>query len=700
MTQLARVPEVKEDDAELRISRISDRHPVRTELLLHQHHKKPIRQKTRSFSRDIDSTPEDELAHLEDEAEMLRKKIEQVKHEKVEMDALRKSLQNRIKKKYAMKSIQKGRKERDQLLPEQQIAVLEERFDKILVKFNSTAHAISSKKTEVEKLRHDVLFYNRVRDRIEQDLKLKKERVKLHLEDIAAANQAREDAEAALQGVIRHQKEEQKLYQEELNQMLTLVDVKRKEKEQAIQEELEEVFSFDNVQVKKRNTPAQSESYRRRAIIFPGDDRRGGVIPPQDVVSKAIWNIAQQKARLRMSVERVTDLEQSFQKVLEITKAKSVEEVTAMLVENENRNFSLLTHVTELQSDIAKSERAILDLESSLSRFTSNQLSATQKFHSFEKEQQTRAGKYERKVEAYVQRNRETEAKLDAMLTTAINLMKSMGLESEVNSDATPMELPTYLGAVESRICSLVAAYKYLLLDKTDLEHIEDLDLSIFSNIQPPGFIDTSSVNHPGNHPVNHPSTIRSRGPRSVTSSPSISKRHLTVDTTCAGGQAAPSQTTPSPHAGNNTSRGSSGKDGVNAFKWLGSPSSASLGGMSMPTPQNRSKHIPASQQSRNVVRYQGSVVKPPTMVKRKTKSGAPIDSDGSEEERDDNLVPLTARQLRKSRGPEATHLVSVSSSMEPPLPSTLKPCNVPSAAQLESDVNQTAVMLAECEVK
>eukprot|EP00742_Colponemidia_sp_Colp-10_P005564 GILJ01005947.1.p1 GENE.GILJ01005947.1~~GILJ01005947.1.p1 ORF type:complete len:690 (-),score=134.22 GILJ01005947.1:138-2207(-) len=689
MTQLARVPEVREDEGELRLSRISDRHPVRTELLLHQHHKKPIRQKTRSFSRDTDSTPEDELAHLEDEAEVLRKKIEQVKHEKVEMDALRKSLQNRIKKKYAMKSIQKGRKERDQLLPEQQIAVLEERFDKILVKFNSTAHVISSKKTEVEKLRHDVMFYNRVRDRIEQDLKLKKERVKLHLEDIAAANQAREDAEAALQSVLRHQKEEQKLYQEELNQMTTLVDMKRKEKEQSIQEELEEVFSFDNVQVKKRNTPAQSESYRRRAIIFPGDDRRGGVIPPQDVVSKAIWNIAQQKARLRMSVERVTDLEHSFEKVHEITKAQSVEEVTAMLVENENRNFSLLTHVSELQSDIAKAERAILDLESSLSRFTSNQLSATQKFHSFEREQQTRAVKYERKVEAYVQRNKETEAKLDAMLTTAVNLMKSMGLESEFSSDANPMELPTYLGAVESRICSLVAAYKYLLLDKTDLEHIEDLDLSIFSNIQPPGFIDSSSANHP--------STIRSRGTRSVTNSPSISKRHLTVDTMSPAGQVATSQTTPSPHAGNSTSRGSSGKDGVNAFKWLASPSSASLGAMSIPTPQNRSKHIPASQQSRNVVRYQGSVVKPPTMVKKKTKSGAPIDSDGSDEERDDNLVPLTARQLRKPRPFEATQ---ASVSVSGPSGSTLKPCYAPSASELEADMNQPAVLLAECEVK
>merc|ERR1712054_143365 len=80
-------------------------------------------------------------------------------------------------------------------------------------------------------------------------------------------------------------------------------------------------------------------------------------------VNKGAWGIAKDKANVQVSIEKVQNFEEAFNKIKAATGISDIEELVSTFIKNEDQNFSLFNYVNEQTNDIEKLEEQIQQLK-------------------------------------------------------------------------------------------------------------------------------------------------------------------------------------------------------------------------------------------------------------------------------------------------------------------------------------------------
>merc|ERR1719284_401686 len=80
-------------------------------------------------------------------------------------------------------------------------------------------------------------------------------------------------------------------------------------------------------------------------------------------LSRGAWGIAKEKVDMQVSMERVQNFEEAFNKIKAATGISDIEELVRTFIKNEDQNFSLFNYVNEQTNDIEKLEEQIQQLK-------------------------------------------------------------------------------------------------------------------------------------------------------------------------------------------------------------------------------------------------------------------------------------------------------------------------------------------------
>ena len=74
---------------------------------------------------------------------------------------------------------------------------------------------------------------------------------------------------------------------------------------------------------------------------------------------QSAWTAAMDKVDLQMSVERIQNFEEAFNRIKAATGVNDIEELVRTFIKNEDQNFSLFNYVNEQQNEIEKLEEQL-----------------------------------------------------------------------------------------------------------------------------------------------------------------------------------------------------------------------------------------------------------------------------------------------------------------------------------------------------
>merc|ERR1719181_1977704 len=76
-------------------------------------------------------------------------------------------------------------------------------------------------------------------------------------------------------------------------------------------------------------------------------------------VNKGAWGLAKDKVDVQVSMERVQNFEEAFNKIKAATGISDIEELVRTFIKNEDQNFSLFNYVSEQTNEVEKLEEQI-----------------------------------------------------------------------------------------------------------------------------------------------------------------------------------------------------------------------------------------------------------------------------------------------------------------------------------------------------
>merc|ERR1719247_2776380 len=76
-------------------------------------------------------------------------------------------------------------------------------------------------------------------------------------------------------------------------------------------------------------------------------------------VQKGQWGQAKDKVNIQVSIEKVQNFEEAFNKIKAATGINDIEELVRTFIKNEDQNFSLFNYVNEQTNEIEKLEEGI-----------------------------------------------------------------------------------------------------------------------------------------------------------------------------------------------------------------------------------------------------------------------------------------------------------------------------------------------------
>jgi len=316
-----------------------------------------------------------------------------------------------------------------QVAAKKQVAVLENRLDQALKRFNSILADNKKKRELIDHLRQEKVIFENLFKKLEKELADTKKDIAIITEDSTAAYDQRDEAQAKMLALKEKSDKEMVQYNMELKNIRRTLEHDRKLKE------------FMTVKAQEREMDEESLARKRK----------------KDAAEKA------EKAE-----EAITTYEQAFEKIREVTSIQDTDKLVKRFIEVEDQNFALFNYVNELNNSIESIQEQINTVKDDISKFKMESVD-------LENERKKILGELEEKLETTNTLKGAYDLKYDGTMKTLDQLKSGIdSLFNKINCDRSPIvemlgeagvtetNMMQYLGIVEQRTNELLQLFAFV----------------------------------------------------------------------------------------------------------------------------------------------------------------------------------------------------------------------------------------------
>lgn len=383
---------------------------------------------------------ETEIARLQEQGDNFAIKIEIEKKKIADLDQKISLMTEKLKAQREAIGGAQGAKETNEGIA-RKIKSLENKLDKSLQKYNEAIAHNKQLREQIDKLRKERVVYDNIYKKLEEELQARKEEMKIIVKKSYKAKKKRDEAKKKMEELKQEADEEQKEFEKHWQDLGKLIEQDKKIKEFISQEESIEIpESIENTELAALNKK----------------------------VAKSAWNIAKEKASVKMYLEKVEKYEEAFRKIEEATGISDIDELVKTFVEAEMQNYSLFNTVNDLSSDMEKLEQQINDIKAEIEKYKNHGFSADNQRKKQMKELEQKLEKTEKKANEYETRYENNQEILESLKSGIKELFERLGCSFSPNSDAlgsseiTDSNILLYMGQIEEKSSHVIHSYNLL----------------------------------------------------------------------------------------------------------------------------------------------------------------------------------------------------------------------------------------------
>lgn len=234
----------------------------------------------------------------------------------------------------------------NQQMVSKQIRILENRLDKSLVKFNEALAQNKVLREEIDNLRRERVAFDAVYRKLKREHNDKKKHMAATIELSNLAYEQRDAAQLELRVLQEQSRVEAEAHCRALGELMGRMDDAR-------------TRSGDDNLGKRGgllSSPLGGAGGRM------GDLSLEEELEMKKKIQKGTWGVAKEKVHVQVSIERVQNFEEAFQKIKAATRIDDLEELVAAFIKKEDQNFSLFNYVNEQTNELEKLEEWIAAL--------------------------------------------------------------------------------------------------------------------------------------------------------------------------------------------------------------------------------------------------------------------------------------------------------------------------------------------------
>jgi chromosome segregation ATPase len=380
-----------------------------------------------------------QIARLQDQGDAYLRKIQEETAKIDNLDSEIAEVQKKIELQRTTISGANGVKETNDGIV-RKIKSLENKHDKAQQKLNEAIAHNKSLRNDIDKLRKERVVYDKIYQKLEDELEHKTKEMKSVVERGTQAHKEREQARKRMEELQKKAEEEQGEFETEWRELGRLIDQDRKMKEFIKQKEQTSTISDVGAE------DAEEAELRRQ-------------------VAKSAWAIGRDKASIKASMDKVRMYEEAFSKIQAATGITDIDELVRTFVEAEKHNYSLFNYVNELSNEMEKLEQQITEIKAEIDRYKGQGLSSDNQRRKLMHELEERLERIEIRAEHYEQSYERTMKTIGALKVGIQSIFERIGCSTEETKEVlggtgiTETNLMQYLGIIEQRTNEILQMY-------------------------------------------------------------------------------------------------------------------------------------------------------------------------------------------------------------------------------------------------
>jgi hypothetical protein len=365
------------------------------------------------------------LASLHDQGDLYTQKIEVENRNVKAMDEQIQLLKQKVlyQRKH-MGGVNAARE--NQAMIQKQIRILENRLDKALVKFNEALAHNKQLREEIDNLRRERVVFDNIYRKLERELHDKKKQMANIIELSNLAYEQRDAAQMEVAAIEAQNRKEQEDFEQHMAEL--------------------------GRQIERKRSSDRLENGADRGDMTIADEAK-----LKTKVNKGAWGIAKEKVAIQVSIEKVQNFEEAFNKIKAATGINDIEELVRTFIKNEDQNFSLFNYVNEQTNEIEKLEEQIQQLKEEEQKYAQESGDDVHQHKQLLRDLELRLQSTESMAERYELKCTEAQKTINSLkmgihsIFTRIGCASSVGSEILADSNVTEANMMQYLGMIEQR---------------------------------------------------------------------------------------------------------------------------------------------------------------------------------------------------------------------------------------------------------
>ena len=383
---------------------------------------------------------ETEIARLQDQGDTFARRIEIEKKKIIGLDEEIALMTDKLKAQREAIGGAQGAKETNEGIT-RKLKSLEHKLDKSLQKYNEAIAYNKQLREQIDKLRKERVVYDNIYKKLEEELQDTKEKMITVVKKGFKTKKKRDEAKKKMEVLKEEAEKEQEEFNKHWKDLGKLIDNDKEINQFINQEECVEV--------------AEDSEKKEIALLHKK-------------VARSAWNIAKEKASLRIYLDKVEMYEEAFRKIEEVTGISDIDELVKTFVESEIESYSLYNTVNGLGADMEKLEQQINGIKEEIEKYKNHGCGLDNQRKKQIKELEQKLEKTEKKANEYDARYGNNQEILESLKSGIEGLFIKLGcsLDSYSVDSKHPgiidSNILQYMGKIEEKTNDVVRNYNLL----------------------------------------------------------------------------------------------------------------------------------------------------------------------------------------------------------------------------------------------
>ena len=352
----------------------------------------------------------------------------------------------------------------NQAMIQKQIRILENRLDKALVKFNEALAHNKKLRETIDDLRRERVVFDNIYRKLERELHEKKKQMANIIELSNLSYEQRDNSQMEIAAIEQANRKEQEDFEEQMLELGRLLE--------------------NDLKI---STSQTSGAAGRSGSPAPDPAAQGSMSAEDETklkkkVNKGAWGLAKDKVDVQVSMERVQNFEEAFNKIKAATGISDIEELVRTFIKNEDQNFSLFNYVNEQTNEVEKLEEQIQGLQDEESKYAHESGEDVNQHKQILKELEVRLQATESGVEKYETRCLEAQKTIESLkkgiesMFLKIECPGQADVVKELVNEVTVNEanMLQFLGIIEQQCNLIIQEYGQVKQKESQRQNTED----------------------------------------------------------------------------------------------------------------------------------------------------------------------------------------------------------------------------------